>query len=105
MKRFSVWGVNLNPVAGSEQGGYRPVLVISPNVMNDKLNTVIVAPMTTRLRGWPCRAPITHQGRAGEVALDQVRALDKKRLEKTMGDLGLQYHSAIIAILHDIFSD
>lgn len=77
VERFTVWHVNLNPTKGSEQAGSRPVLVISPAEMNQHLNTVIVAPMTTRKRGWPTRVTIHHQGKDGEVVLDQIRTLDK----------------------------
>ena len=80
-KRFSVWMVNLNPTKGSEQAGCRPVLVISPTEMNQHLNTVLVAPMTTALRGWPTRITVHHENKQGEVALDQIRTLDKVRLQ------------------------
>jgi len=103
--RFSVWGVNLDPTQGSEQAGYRPVLVVSPTVMNDQLRTVIVAPMTTKLRGWPSRSPVEHDGKLGEVALDQLRTIDKSRLGQSMGLLTSNYHRQILAILADIFSE
>ncbi len=102
--RFSVWQVNLNPTKGSEQAGHRPVLILSPDEMNRHLNTVIVAPMTTRKRGWPTRVLIQHQGKAGEVALEQIRTLDKSRLQKNMGALENTYHAAVLAVLGEIFS-
>ena len=70
IQRFSVWRVNLNPTQGSEQAGSTPALVVSPDPMNEKLKTVIIAPMTTRLRGWPSRVLINHDNNTGEVALD-----------------------------------
>jgi mRNA interferase MazF len=103
--RFSVWGVNLSPTQGSEQAGYRPVLMISPQVMNDNLNTVIVAPMTTRIRRWPTRVSIVHDGKHGEIALDQIRAIDKARLGSCMGHLGKEYHKKVIAVLTEMFAD
>lgn len=103
--RFSVWGVDLDPTKGSEQAGYRPVLVISPDEMNQWLNTVIVAPMTTKKRGWPTRVAIKHSSKDGEVALDQIRTLDKSRLTKSMGELAPEYHAEILDILADIFAE
>ena len=103
VKRFSVWSVNLNPTQGSEQAGTRPVLVISPDPMNDKLKTVIVAPMTTRLRGWPTRVRINHEGKTGEVALDQLRTIDKTRLSHSMGDLQPTYHDQVFTTLAEMF--
>ncbi|WP_440993183.1 type II toxin-antitoxin system PemK/MazF family toxin [Cysteiniphilum litorale] len=104
IKRFSIWGVDLDPTKGSEQSGFRPVLVISPDVMNNHLNTVIVAPMTTSLRGWPTRVQIEHQAKTGEVALDQIRTIDKIRLKKNMGLLETRFHRNIYSILAEIFS-
>lgn len=103
IERFSVWRVNLSPCEGSEQSGSRPVLVISPNEMNDKLPTVIVTPMTTRLRAWPSRAGIKHKGKSGEVALDQIRTIDKGRLGQDMGPLDPSYHDLVLSTLADIF--
>ena len=103
--RFSIWCVNLNPVQGSEQAGYRPVLIISPDVMNDRLRTVIVAPMTTAIRGWPTRVQVAHGDKIGEVALDQIRTVDKTRLSKSMGTLDKQYHRQVLDTLADIFAE
>jgi len=102
--RFSVWQVNLNPVKGSEQAGTRPVLVLSPNEMNNFLNTVIVAPMTTRIRNWPTRVAIDYHGKHGEVALDQLRTIDKTRLRKNTGNLDPVFHKEILAVLAEIFA-
>ncbi|WP_119328147.1 type II toxin-antitoxin system PemK/MazF family toxin [Cysteiniphilum halobium] len=104
IKRFSVWGVDLDPTKGSEQSGFKPVLVLSPDVMNNYLNTVIVAPMTTSLRGWPTRVQIEHQSKIGEVALDQLRTIDKIRLKKNMGLLKTSFHQDIYSVLAEIFS-
>jgi mRNA interferase MazF len=104
VERFTVWRVNLNPTKGSEQAGYRPVLVISSAEMNQHLNTVIVAPMTTRKRGWPTRVSIHHTGRDGEVALDQIRTLDKSRLVQGMGILESTYQEQVLDVLVEMFS-
>jgi mRNA interferase MazF len=102
--RFTVWGVDLDPASGSEQAGYRPVLVISPDEMNQHLNTVIVAPMTTRRRGWPSRVKIRHDGKTGEIALDQLRAIDQSRLARGMGRLHGRYHEQVLEVLAIMFS-
>lgn len=103
-KRFSVWMVNLNPTKGSEQAGCRPVLVISPTEMNQHLNTVLVAPMTTALRGWPTRITVHHENKQGEVALDQIRTLDKVRLQSSMGLLAKKFHRPVLAALAELFA-
>ena len=49
IKRGDIYYANLNPVIGSEQGGTRPVLIISNDVGNKHSPTVIVAPITSRV--------------------------------------------------------
>ena len=49
IKRGDIYYANLNPVIGSEQGGTRPVLIISNDVGNKYSPTVIVAPITSRI--------------------------------------------------------
>ena len=102
--RFSVWQVDLTPTRGSEQAGYRPAVVISPDEMNRHLKTVIVAPLTTRIRSWPTRVGIKHADKTGEVALDQIRAIDKTRLGNTMGELDSAYHPAVLETLQEMFT-
>ena len=104
IQRFSVWRVNLNPTQGSEQAGSRPALVVSPDPMNEKLKTVIIAPMTTRLRGWPSRILINHDNKTDEVALDQLRTIAKSRLGSSMGDMDPAYHDQILSVLAEIFA-
>ena len=57
MTRGSVWQVRLDPVEGSEQGGTRPVVIISNDVLNRALPVVTVAVMTTQ-----DRARLPHRG-------------------------------------------
>ena len=55
--------------------------------MNRSLRTVIVAPMTSRVRRYPNRVRLTFEGRDGEVALDQIRTVDRSRLVRRLGAL------------------
>jgi mRNA interferase MazF len=71
IQRFEVYLVSLDPTVGSEIQKSRPCLVISPDEMNRYINTVIVAPMTTKGREYPTRVPCTFQGKQGQVVLDQ----------------------------------
>ena len=79
--RFSVWRVDLNPTRGSEQAGYRPVLVVSPDEMNANLNTVIVAPLNTRLRGWPTRVRVEHDAEIRQTTGLDVASQNDSRME------------------------
>ena len=82
--RYEIYLVKLNPTIGSEIQKTRPCIVISPDEMNI-LNTVIIAPLTSRGFNFVFRPKITFQNRDGLVLLDQIRTVDKKRLVKKLG--------------------
>jgi len=102
--RFDVVLVNLDPTVGSEIQKTRPCLVISPNEMNRHLRTVIVAPMTTTLRPYPTRVAIRFQRKDGQVALDQLRTVDKARLAKRLGATDRKTAAAVAATLVEMFT-
>jgi len=70
VKRFDVFRVNLNPTVGSEIKKTRPCLVISPDEMNKRIATVIIAPMTTKGRPYPSHIDCHFQGKDGQIVLD-----------------------------------
>jgi mRNA interferase MazF len=86
-RRFQVWLVTLDPTRGSEIRKTRPCAVVSPDEMNRHLRTVIVAPMTTSSRPYPTRVGVRFQGKQGQIALDQIRTVDKSRLIRQLGAL------------------
>lgn len=102
--QFSIHLVALDPTQGSEIRKTRPAVVVSPNEMNRFLRTVIIAPMTSRTHGYPTRIPIRFRGKDGEIALDQIRTVDKGRLIKRMGSLPDHAIQQISAVLVEMFS-
>lgn len=104
VQRFDVWLVNLNPAVGSEIRETRPALVLSPDEMNAHINTIIIAPMTTKGREYPTRVPCVFQGKSGQVVLDQLRTVDKQRLAKKLGRLDEQTANAVLDILGEMFA-
>jgi len=99
-----VWLVSLDPVRGAEMRKTRPCVIVSPNENNRNLETVIVAPMTTVERGWPTRVGLTFQGRRGEVALDQIRAVAQERLVRKLGTVSLKTAAALSSVLVEMFT-
>ncbi|MFO0971075.1 MAG: type II toxin-antitoxin system PemK/MazF family toxin [Candidatus Saccharimonadales bacterium] len=87
MRRFEVHWVNLDPTFGSEMKKIRPCVVISPDQVNDGLRTVVVAPITKVRRDLGYRLDLDHDGVAGQIAFDQMRCVDKRRLVKPYGKL------------------
>lgn len=105
VKRGDIWLVHLNPTVGSEIQKTRPCVVISPPDLNDYLNTVLVAPMTSKGREAPFRVPVTHGGTRGLILLDQMRAVDKSRLLKKSGTLAARTLGSTLATLRDVFAE
>ena len=87
VNQFEVYLVSLDPTQGSEIRKTRPCLIISPNEMNHTLKTVIISPMTTTVRPFPSRVQVTFQSKKGDIALDQMRSVDQKRLIRKLGTI------------------
>ena len=94
MLRGEVWDARLDPIAGSEQAGIRPVIIVSRDAINQNLSTVVGVPCTTfrsERQLYPSRALLrAPDGGLGadSVALgEQVRALAKHRLLRRRGVL------------------
>lgn len=104
VRRFEVYLINLDPAVGSEIKKIRPCLVISPDEMNRYAATVIVAPMTTKVRAYPTRVSCKFQSKRGEVALDQLRTVDKSRLARKLGRIDKQTQENILSVLAEMFS-
>jgi mRNA interferase MazF len=85
IKRFEIYLITLDPTLGSEIQKTRPCVIISPDEMNHYLNTVIIAPLTSTKRTYPTRINCSFDGKEGQIALDQMRAIDKSRLVKKLG--------------------
>jgi mRNA interferase MazF len=105
VNRFDVFLVNLDPTIGSEIQKTRPYVVISPNEINHNISTVIVAPMTTKGKTYPTRVSCDFQGKQGQIALDQIRTVDKIRLVKFLGQISADEQKTILEILAEMFAE
>jgi mRNA interferase MazF len=103
-RRDEVWLVSLDPTHGAEIQKTRPCLVVSPDEMNRYLQTVIVVPMTTSMRSYPTRLPLRFQGKSGQAALDQLRAVDRQRLVRKLGTVSPSTAERASAVLLEMFS-
>jgi mRNA interferase MazF len=95
VRRFEVWIVRLDPVLGSEIGKTRPGVIVSPDEANEALRTVLIAPLTSVRRAWPTRVPVRVNKVDGDVALDQLRAVDKQRIAQRIGALSRDESEAV----------
>src|SRR5947208_14744920 len=103
LHRFDVHLVTLDPTVGAEIRKTRPCVIVSPNEVNDMLNTVVVAPMTTTVRTYPTRVRVRFQGKAGEIAVDQLRAPDRDRLVKRLGSISQDTRQRLQTVLLECF--
>lgn len=85
VKQYEVYLLNLDPTIGSEMKKTRPCVILSPDEMNNYLNNVIIAPMTSTVKGYPTRVKIEFEGKEGEIVLDQIKTVDKSRIIKKLG--------------------
>ena len=93
IRRGDIYYAELNPVVGSEQGGIRPVLIISNDIGNSHSPTVIIAAITGRTQT-KAKLP-THTevkdveglDRDSIILLEQIRTIDKQRLKNHMGTM------------------
>lgn len=102
--RFDVFLIALDPTIGSEIRKTRPCLVISPDEMNQYMQTMIVAPMTSTVKTYPTRVPVSFAGKEGSIALDQIRVVDKSRIIKKLGILDKRTATAVLTTLSEMFS-
>jgi mRNA interferase MazF len=87
INQYDVYWVTLDPTMGSEIKKTRPCVIISPDELNRPLSTVLVAPLTSAFKSYPFRVNCTVQGKAGSIAIDQIRCIDKSRLTSKISQL------------------
>ncbi|MCI0335686.1 MAG: type II toxin-antitoxin system PemK/MazF family toxin [Planctomycetes bacterium] len=104
ISRFEVYLVELDPTVGREIQKTRPCLVVSPNEINRHIQTIIVAPMTTKGKPYPTRVPCRFQGKQGWVVLDQIRTVDCSRLFKKLGRLDRKTAAHVLDVLQEMFA-
>lgn len=104
-KQYQVVLVNLDPTIGSEIKKTRPCVIISPNEMNDHLNTIIIAPLTSTSKNYPSRIPTLINERKSWIVLDQIRTIDKKHVIKLFDSLSTEVINELKHILKEMLVD
>ena len=91
MNRGEIYYADLSPVVGSEQGGYRLVLILQNNKGNKYSTTVIIAPISSKMtkNDLPTHVIIETQflDKKSVILLEQIRTIDKKRIDERLGTL------------------
>ncbi len=93
VKRGEIYYADLSPAVGSEQGGVRPVLIVQNDIGNKYSPTVIIAAITTQINKAKLPTHIEVQApdyglvKDSVILLEQIRTLDKKRLQQRLGQI------------------
>lgn len=103
-RRGDVVLVALEPIRGSEIRKTRPCVIVSPDELNRHLRPVIVAPMTTGGQAYPWRIACRFQQRDGFIAIDQLRTIDRERLNRKLGRLAPVALGATLVLLQEMFA-
>ena len=104
--RGDIYWAELNPVIGSEQGGFRPVLILSHDIFNEKSGTVIAMAITSQPQraGFPLTLELskTKLPKRSWVKISQIRTLSTKRLKERITRVSPEELEVIIEGLNEI---
>ena len=104
--RGDIYWADLNPVIGSEQGGLRPVLILSQNVFNERSGTVIAVAITSQPQGagYPLTLELsdTKLPKKSWVKISQIRTLSTKRIAERIAKASDEELALIIDGLNEI---
>ncbi len=91
ISQFDIWLANLNPAKGTEPGKIRPVVVIQTNLLNGEHPSTIVCPITTNVQPelelLRVHLKKTQLEKPSDILVDQIRAIDNKRLIQKVAKL------------------
>lgn len=102
--RYEVYLINLDPTIGSEIKKIRPCVIISPDEMNTNISTLIIAPLTSTQKNYPTRVNCQVQSKEGQIVLDQIRTVDKKRLIKKIDIINKRTQLKLHKVLSEMFA-
>ena len=101
VKQFEIWIADLNPTMGTEPGKVRPVIIVQTDLLNKHHSSSIICPITTNIQKESeiLRIHLT-KGCCGlnegcDIMIDQIRAIDNKRLIKKVGSAPIEISEKI----------
>ncbi|MEI8075506.1 MAG: type II toxin-antitoxin system PemK/MazF family toxin [Bacteroidota bacterium] len=91
IKQFDIWLADLNPTRGTEPGKTRPVVIVQTDLLNDHHLSTIICPITTNIQPdielLRVHLRKSQLEKASDILVDQIRAIDNKRLLQKLGHL------------------
>jgi mRNA interferase MazF len=101
IKQFDIWKADLEPQRGTETGKVRPVLIVQTNLLRDHPSTIVcpittnVAPESDILRVH-LKKGTANLKRDSDIMIDQIRAIDNRRLTNKVGELHQDLQQKVI---------
>ena len=106
MKRYEIRWAALDPARGAEMAKTRPVVIVSLDVLNERLQTITVCPLTTQLHPtWRTRLGVRVGRRDAEIAVDQIRTISKARVGKKVGTLSARDAAALRRLITEMYGE
>lgn len=93
IKKFNIYTADLNPAYGAEPGKIRPVIVVQTDLINGRHGSTLICPLTTQIKRESVilrvflRKEFSGTNEDSDIIIDQIRAIDNKRLKKKIGEL------------------
>jgi mRNA interferase MazF len=91
IKQYDIWLANLNPSKGTEPGKTRPVVIIQTDLLNETHLSTLICPITTNVKKeielLRVHLKSGQLENISDILVDQIRAIDNKRLIKKLGQL------------------
>jgi mRNA interferase MazF len=109
MKQGEIWNANLSPTEGSELAGFRPVLIISGNMMNNLAPVIVICPLTTKLKRYHGNLilqpnKLNKLSNESELLTFYVRSVSKIRLKQKIGKISVTELKQVHNCLNDLLN-
>ena len=106
MKRYDIVWATLEPTIGAEMAKTRPVVIVSLDELNKRLQTVTVCPITSQVHpAWRSRIKIRVKRRNAEIAVDHIRTISTSRLREKLGSLSAEEAAALRRLITEMYGE
>lgn len=106
MKRYEVRWAALDPSRGAEMARTRPVVIVSLDALNQRLQTITICPLTTQLHpSWRTRLGVRIRRRDAEIAVDQIRTISKSRIGRKLGALSADDAATLRRLITEMYGE
>ena len=103
IKQYDIWLADLNPGRGTEPGKTRPVVIVQTDLLNETHMSTLICPITTNVKKeielLRIHLKKGQLDKLSDILVDQVRAIDNKRLIKKLGQLTKEQKNSLKANL------